>query len=40
MAETLATIDDDHGGIEAYLLGPAALTPQVLDTLRGLLIEP
>jgi protein-tyrosine phosphatase len=40
MADTLAKIDRDHGGIEAFLLGPAALPHDDLDTLRALLIEP
>ena len=37
MAEALHELDDAHGGIEAYLTGPAGLSPGTLDRLRSLL---
>lgn len=38
MAEALSVLDDDHGGIEAYLRGPAALSTGTLEMLRRLLV--
>lgn len=39
MAETLAQLDDDFGGIEPYLRDRAALDQQTIDRLRRLLID-
>ena len=39
MEATLRHLRDDHGGIEAYLLGPAGMEPATLDRLRDLLLE-
>jgi protein-tyrosine phosphatase len=39
MEATLRHLRDDHGGIEAYLLGPAGVAPATLDRLRDLLLE-
>ena len=39
MEATLRHLRDDHGGIEAYLLGPAGMDPVTLDRLRDLLLE-
>lgn len=38
MADTLAVLDRDYGGIEAYLRGPAGLDAAALDRLRQTLI--
>jgi len=35
MEEVLEVLDRDHGGIDAYLTGPAGLTAATLDQLRG-----
>jgi protein-tyrosine phosphatase len=34
MGETLAVLDHEHGGIEAYLRGPARMEPATIDRLR------
>ena len=39
MTDTLTTIDREHGGVDAFLLGPAGVTAADLATLRDLLIE-
>jgi hypothetical protein len=39
MAEALAVLDHEHGGIEAYLRGPSAMTPERLDLLRHELLQ-
>lgn len=39
MAAVLDVIDRDHGGIEAYLRGPAAMTDEALEALRARLLE-
>lgn len=39
MAAALEAVDADYGGVEAYLRGPAALTPQSLQALRDLLLD-
>ena len=39
MAETLADIDREHGGVEAYLLGRVGLAPDVLERLREALLD-
>jgi protein-tyrosine phosphatase len=39
MAETLADIDREHGGVEAYLLGPVGLGRDVVDRLRTSLLD-
>lgn len=39
MAVALEAVDADYGGVEAYLRGPAALTPQSLQALRDLLLD-
>jgi protein-tyrosine phosphatase len=38
MAETLATIDGDYGGIETYLCGPAGMDAASVDALRAALV--
>jgi protein-tyrosine phosphatase len=38
MAEALSVLDDEHGGIEAYLRGPAPMGTDMLDALRRLLV--
>jgi protein-tyrosine phosphatase len=35
MAQALRELDEAHGGIRRYLLGPAGLTPSALDALRA-----
>jgi protein-tyrosine phosphatase len=39
MAATLAHLDDDHGGVERYLVDTAGVSPDVLDHLRERLLE-
>jgi protein-tyrosine phosphatase len=39
MEATLAHLAGEHGGVEAYLLGPARVAPEVLDHLRDRLLE-
>ena len=39
MEATLRHLRDDHGGIEAYLLGPGRMDPATLERLRDLLLE-
>jgi protein-tyrosine phosphatase len=39
MTATLRHLHDDHGGVERYLLGPAAMAPATLHRLRDLLLE-
>jgi len=38
MADALTVLDDDYGGIEAYLRGPAHMTTTALENLRTRLI--
>jgi protein-tyrosine phosphatase len=38
MAATLEHVDRDFGGVDAYLLGPARVDPEVLDELRRVLL--
>jgi protein-tyrosine phosphatase len=38
MAEALQALDQEHGGIRRYLLGPGGMTPPTLDALRANLI--
>jgi protein-tyrosine phosphatase len=40
MAEALDAIDVEHGGIEAFLTGPAGVSPTTLTRLREVLVEP
>ena len=40
MAGALEALDSVHGGLEAYLLGPAGLTPSDLEALRDRLVVP
>ena len=40
MQEALADVDRRFGGVEAYLTGPAGLTPDDLGTLRDRLVDP
>ncbi|MBA3653047.1 MAG: tyrosine-protein phosphatase [Actinobacteria bacterium] len=35
---TLAHVNDEHGGVERYLTGPAGMHPVTLDRLRALLL--
>lgn len=35
MAQALRELDQTHGGIERYLLGPAGMSPQTLTALRA-----
>jgi protein-tyrosine phosphatase len=37
MRDTIDAVDEIHGGIEAYLTGPAGMAPSTLDRLRTLL---
>jgi protein-tyrosine phosphatase len=39
MAEALDVVDDEYGGVEAYLRGPAAMSVETLDALRLQLLE-
>ena len=39
MEATLRHLHTDHGGVESYLLGPGAMSPETLDRLRELLLE-
>jgi protein-tyrosine phosphatase len=39
MAEALAVLDEEYGGIEAYLRGPAAMDGETLDALRQRLVS-
>jgi protein-tyrosine phosphatase len=39
MAHALATIEADHGSVEAYLTGPAGVTAATLEALREHLLE-
>jgi protein-tyrosine phosphatase len=39
MEATLRHLHEQHGGVEAYLLGPAGMSPATLDRLRDLLLE-
>jgi protein-tyrosine phosphatase len=39
MEATLRHLRDDHGGVEAYLTGPAGVPAATLDRLRDLLLE-
>jgi protein-tyrosine phosphatase len=39
MEATLDVLDTRYGGVEAYLLGPAGMTPSVLARLRDLLVS-
>jgi protein-tyrosine phosphatase len=38
MAETLTVLDDEYGGVEAYLRGPAGMERSTLDALRRILV--
>jgi hypothetical protein len=38
MHEAITAIDSDYGGIEAYLTGPAGMTPSALRALRSSLV--
>jgi protein-tyrosine phosphatase len=38
MAETLDWVDERHGTVEGYLRGPAGVTPETLEHLRGALL--
>lgn len=38
LAHALELVDDEYGGVEAYLRGPAGLTDQTLESLRARLI--
>jgi protein-tyrosine phosphatase len=40
LADAIALIRDEHGGIEDYLVGPAGVSPGDLTTLRGRLTAP
>jgi protein-tyrosine phosphatase len=40
MAETLDVLADEHGGVEAYLTGPAGMPSDALDALRAMLVVP
>lgn len=35
MARALRELEEEHGGIEQYLLGPGAMSPQAMSTLRN-----
>jgi protein-tyrosine phosphatase len=39
MEATLRHLHDEHGGVEAYLLGPAGVGPATLERLHDLLLE-
>lgn len=39
MVEALGALDEDFGGIDAYLLGPCQLSEATLSDLRGVLLE-
>lgn len=39
MARALRELDQAHGGIERYLLGPAAMSPETLSALRANLVR-
>jgi protein-tyrosine phosphatase len=39
MAATLEALDDEYGGIDAYLRGPAEMDGTTLDELRGALVD-
>lgn len=39
MAQALRELDQEHGGIQRYLLGPGGMTPQTLTALRANLVE-
>ena len=39
LADAMATLDDEYGGIEAYLRGPAGMERSTLDELRRRLIR-
>ena len=38
MAQALRELDQEHGGIQHYLLGPGGMTPQTLNALRANLV--
>ncbi len=40
MAAALGTLDRDHGGIDAYLTGPAGMRAADVEALRGRLLAP
>ncbi len=40
LAATLDHLDADHGGVEAWLTGPAGVSPASLDHLRAALVDP
>ena len=40
MQRALADLDQRHGGVEAYLTGPAGMTTADLQTLRSRLVDP
>lgn len=40
MDETLTTLEERHGGIEAYLQGPGQMAPLALAQLRRCLVQP
>ena len=40
MERTLDHLDERHGGVEAYLTGPAGLTEDGIDRLRSRLVDP
>ena len=40
LAGALDWLDEEHGGVEAYLTGPAGVAPATLDRLRTALLEP
>ncbi|HYD10575.1 MAG TPA: tyrosine-protein phosphatase [Acidimicrobiales bacterium] len=39
LTDTLSWIDATHGGVEAYLTGPAGMSPSTLDVLRARLLD-
>jgi hypothetical protein len=38
MDQALREVDEAHGGIDRYLLGPAGMSPQALSALRANLV--
>ncbi|MCW2893529.1 MAG: hypothetical protein JWO75_3018 [Actinomycetia bacterium] len=38
MAQALRELDQAHGGIRQYLLGPGGMSPQTLSALRANLV--
>ena len=39
MAQALRELDEEHGGIRRYLLGPGGMKPQTLSALRANLVD-